>query len=127
MIQKGSTLNVVDNSGVKNVCCIHVCGGYRKRYAFVGDSIVVSIKTFRIKKRSFSKVKKGDISKAIVVRTKYLKSLYSNESFTFFENSCILLNAQKKPLATRIFGSIPQFFRFTKYLRIISLSSGFTK
>jgi large subunit ribosomal protein L14 len=127
MIQKGTVLNVVDNSGVKSVCCIHVCGGYRKRYAFAGDIIVVSIKVFRSKKRAFSKVKKGDVSKAVVVRTKYPNNLYSKESLIFFENACILLNAQRKPLATRIFGSIPQFFRFTRYLRIISLSSGFIK
>jgi large subunit ribosomal protein L14 len=127
MIQKGTILNVVDNSGVKSVCCIHVCGGYRKRYAFSGDTIIVSIKIFRPKKRSLSKVKKGDVSKAIVVRTKYSKNSYSNERLTFFENSCILLTPQQKPLATRIFGSIPIFFRFTRYLRIISLSSGFIK
>ena len=127
MIQKGTYLNIIDNSGAKNVCCIQVLKGYRKRYARIGDVIVVSIKNLRLKRRSLSKLKKGDISKALVVRTKLAQKSYSSESISFFENSVVLLNSQNKLLGTRIFGVVPKDFRYSKFLRIISLASGFVK
>jgi len=126
MIQAGTFLNVIDNSGAKNVSCIKVLSGYRRRYAKIGDLIVVSVKNLRAKRRSTSKIKKGEISKAVVVRTKSTTKSYSGEQINFFENSVVLLNNQKKPIATRIFGSLPKTFRYTKYLRLVSLSSGLT-
>ena len=127
MIQKGTYLNVIDNSGAKDVCCIQVLKGYRKRYATIGDIIIVSIKSLRLKRRSLSKIKKGEVSKALVVRTKVSKNSYSFESSNFFENSVVLLNRQNKLLGTRIFGVVPKYFRYTKFLRIVSLASGFVK
>jgi len=127
MIQKGTYLNVIDNSGAKEVCCIHVLNGYRKRYAVVGDVVVVSIKSLRIKRRSHAKVKKGEVLKALVVRTKTSLKSYSLEQLNFLENSAILLSKQDKLLGTRVFGSVPNIFRYTKFLRIISLASGFIK
>ena len=127
MIQKGTFLKVVDNSGAKAVCCIQVLKGYRKRYAFVGDIVVVSVKSLRSKRRSFSRIKKGEVLKALVVRTKRSLMAYSSDSLEFFENSAVLLNPQYKLIGTRIFGSIPISFRGTKYLKIMSLASGFIK
>ena len=102
MIQAGTYLNVIDNCGAKNVCCIKVLSGYRRRYANVGDLIVVSVKNLRTKRRSASKIKKGEVSKAVVVRTKSPIKNFSGESFNFFENTVVLLNNQKKPMGTRI-------------------------
>lgn len=127
MIQKGTFLKVIDNSGAKQVCCIHIIKGYRKRYAFSGDLIVVSVKSLRSKRRLFSRIKKGEIVKALIIRTKRNLISYSSDSLEFFENSVILLNAQNKLIGTRIFGAIPKSFRNTKYLRIMSLASGFIK
>jgi len=127
MIQKGTFLKVVDNSGAKTVCCIQVLKGYRKRYAFVGDIIVVSVKSLRRKRRAFSRVKKGEVLKALVVRTKQNILTHSSDFLEFFENSAILLNSQRKLIGTRVFGSIPLSFRGTKYLKIMSLASGFIK
>jgi large subunit ribosomal protein L14 len=127
MIQKGTYLNVIDNSGAKEVCCIHVLNGYRKRYAVIGDVIVVSIKSLRLKRRSHAKINKGEVLKALVVRTRVCTRTYSLEQTCYLENAVILLSTQYKLLGTRIFGVVPNSFRYTKFLRIISLSSGFTK
>jgi len=124
MIQSGTFLNVIDNSGAKEVCCIKVLPGYRRRYAYIGDKIVVTIKSLRNKRRTASKTKKGEVLKALIVRTKSITKEYSGKNLKFFENSVILLNNQNKPIGTRIFGSIPKFFRYTKHLRIASLSAG---
>jgi len=124
MIQSGTYLNVIDNSGAKNVCCIKVLAGYRRRYANLGDLIVVTVKNLRTKRRSTSKIKKGEVTKAIVVRTKTVLKDFSGENYNFFENSVVLLNNQKKPIGTRIFGAIPKLFRHTKFLRLVSMSAG---
>ena len=126
MIQKGTYLNVIDNSGAKVVGCIQVKKGFKQRYASIGDIIIVSIKSLRNKRRSTSKVKKGDVLKALIVRTKISVSDYSNKSIKFFENSVILLTNNNKPIGTRIFGSLPKFFRYTKHFKIASLSAGLT-
>ena len=124
MIQNGTYLNVIDNSGAKIVGCIKVQKGFKRRYASVGDVITVSVKSLRNKRRSTSKVKKGDILKALIVRTKISKKEFSNKSINFFENSVILLSNSNKPIGTRIFGALPKFFRYTKHFKIISLSAG---
>ena len=124
MIQNGTYLNVIDNSGAKNVCCIKVSSGYRNRYASIGDVIIVSVKNLRTKRRATSKVKKGEVLKALVVRTKTPVKEYSNKTLTFFENSVVLLNPKHRPIGTRIFGVLPTSFRFTKHLKIASLSVG---
>ena len=97
MIQNGTYLNVIDNSGAKKVYCIQVKGGYKKRYARIGDIITVSVKMLRTKRRATSKVKKGEVLKALIVRTKCGLKDYSNKSISFFENSVILLNNNNRP------------------------------
>ncbi len=125
MIQKGSKLNVIDNSGARFVSCIHVPCGYRRRYAFIKDIIVVSVKKLRNKRKLFSKVKKGEVIKALIVRTKTSLKSYSFESFCFKENSVVLRSKQNK-IGTRLFGVIPSIFRYTRYLKIVSLAAGLT-
>jgi large subunit ribosomal protein L14 len=124
MIQGGTYLNIIDNSGAKKVCCLKVSGGYRRRYAGVGDLIVVSVKSLRAKRRATSKAKKGEIFKALVVRTKASTKQFSGENISFFENAAVLLTNQKKFVGTRVFGVLPKKFRYTKFLRLTSLSSG---
>lgn len=124
MIQQGTYLNVIDNSGAKTVYCIKVLSGYRRRYAFIGDVVIVSVKDLRLKKRNTLKIKKGDILKALIIRSKVVFKSYFFESLKFFDNAVILLNLKNKFIGTRIFGSVPKFFRYTKYLRILSLSAG---
>ena len=124
MIQSGTYLNVADNSGAKDICCIKVLPGYRRRYASVGDIIVVSVKSLRSKRRSTSRVKKGDVLKALIVRTKVGLKDFSGKRLTFLENSAVLLNNQFKPLGTRVFGPVPKELTYTKYLKVASLSSG---
>ena len=124
MIQAGTVLNVVDNSGGRKVRCIKVFPGFKRRYANIGDVVLVSIKSLRTKRRATSKVKKGEIFKALIVRTKSKKSNFFGESVQFLENSVVLLNRQNKILGSRVFGSIPSVFRFSRHLRVVSLSAG---
>ena len=124
MIQKGTYLTIIDNSGAKKVLCIHIVSGYKRRYAKTGQLIIISIKRLRAKRRISSKTRKGEVHKALVVRTKKYNTELTGDSMNFFENSVILLNKQNKFIGTRIFGSVPKFFRFTKFLKIVSLSAG---
>lgn len=124
MIQVGTILNVVDNSGARKACCIKVLSGYKRRYANIGDLIVVSIKSLRTKRKAMSKTKKGEIYKALIVRTITCQKHFSEETLGFFENSVVLLSKQNKFIGTRVFGSLPNSFRYTKYLKLVSLSSG---
>jgi large subunit ribosomal protein L14 len=124
MIQIGSFLNVVDNSGAKKVACIRINASCKKRYAETGENIIVSVKSLRSKRRAFSKVKKGELFNALVVRTKKAKKDFFKNEHSFLHNSVILLTRQNKLIGTRVFGGLPKFFRFTKYMRILSVSSG---
>ena len=123
MFQSGTYLNVIDNSGAKDVCCIKVSKGYRRRYAFIGDVITVSVKSLRSKRKATSKVKKGDVIKALVVRTKTNKKDFSGKTLGFLENSVVLLTNQSKPIGSRVFGTLPKTFNFSKYLKVSSISS----
>lgn len=127
MIQSGSYLNVIDNSGAKDVCCIKVSKGYRRRYATIGDVITVSIKNIRKKKKLTSKVQKGDVTKALIVRTRSSTISRLNEQSKFFENSVVLITKQNKLIGTRIFGAVPKSFKYTKFLRVTSLCAGLIK
>jgi large subunit ribosomal protein L14 len=124
MIQKGTYLNVVDNSGAKKACCIQVYGGYRRRYAKSGDVILLSVKSLRKRNKEQSKVKKGNKVKGLVVRTKIFKPTYSNEIISSFENSVVLISGDNKLIGNRIFSPIDKKFRYTKYLKILSICSG---
>ncbi len=118
MIQQMTELQVADNSGAKRLRCIKVLGGSKRRYASVGDVIVVSIKEAIPK----AKVKKGDVKKAVVVRT--CKELKRSDGSTikFDENSAVLINEAGEPVGTRIFGPVARELRARKYVKIISLA-----
>lgn len=122
MIQKGTYVNVVDNSGAKLAMCIHLYGGYQKKYAKVGDVVLITVKSIKKKKPEDLKIKKGEMSKAFVVATKVRSKL--NKNATFLQNSVVLLTNQNKYLGTRIFIPLFKSFRYTKYLKAVSMSAG---
>ena len=117
MIQTESRLRVADNSGAKEVLCIHVLGGSTRRYASIGDRIVVSVK-----QASPGCIKKGTVSKAVIVRTK--KEIRRNDGsyIRFDDNAVVLLNNQDEPRGTRIFGPVARELREKDYMRIVSLA-----
>lgn len=124
MIQVGTYLNVLDNSGARLVFCIKVLSGYQRRYAKIGDIIIVSIKRLRSKRKLFSKVKKGEIYKALILKTRSKKNYKFGDNVLFLENAVVLLNKQNKLIGTRIFGAIHKSFRYTKYLKFLFLAVG---
>lgn len=125
MIQKGTFLRVIDNSGVKQISCIHVIGGYRKRYAQLGDLIIASVKSIRYKENM--KVKKGAVVKALIVRTKLFMPLkrQTTHLIKHQQNAAIIITNQHKLIGTRIFGGVLKEFRYTRFSRILSLSAGY--
>ncbi|GAB1449491.1 MAG: 50S ribosomal protein L14 [Bacteroidetes bacterium] len=118
MIQQESRLKVADNSGAREVLCIRVLGGTGRRYASVGDKIVVSVKSAL----PSGAVKKGAVSKAVVVRTKKEVRRADGSYIRFDDNSCVLLNAQDEPRATRIFGPVARELREKQFMKIVSLA-----
>ncbi len=124
MIQVGTVLNVSDNSGARKVYCIRVLNGSRKKYARLGNLVLVVVKSLRKKRKSLSKVKKGDIFRALIVRTRTKSISKISDSFSFLENSVVLLTGQNKFVGTRILGSLPKNFRVTSYMRLLSLCGG---
>jgi len=117
MIQQESRLKVADNSGAKEVLCIRVLGGSKRRYASVGDVIVVSVKD-----ASPGGVKKGIVSKAVVVRTKKEVRRSDGTYIRFDDNAVVLLNDSDEPRGTRIFGPVARELRDKDYMRIVSLA-----
>jgi large subunit ribosomal protein L14 len=124
MIQQKTILKVSDNSGAKTVRCIKVLGGYKKKYAKIGDIIVVSVQQLRNKLKKMSKVKKKEVYKALVIRTKTVKKKKDGLSLIFKENSIVLINKQGDPISTRIIGPIPKILRKKFFQKFISISSG---
>ena len=118
MIQAETRLTVADNSGAKVLYCIKVLGGSRRRYASIGDVIVVSVK----EAIPNAKVKKGDVLKAVVVRTKKEIRRPDGTLIRFDDNSAVLINASKEPIGTRIFGPLARELRSKRYMKIISLA-----
>lgn len=118
MIQAETRLTVADNSGAKVLYCIKVLGGSRRRYARVGDIIVVSVK----EAIPNAKVKKGDVLKAVVVRTKKELKRPDGSYIRFDDNSAVLINAQKEPIGTRIFGPVARELRARRFMKIVSLA-----
>ena len=118
MIQMQSRLNVADNSGAKVVQCIKVLGGTRRRTVGVGDIIVVSVKNALPN----SKVKKGDKARAVVVRTVHKIQRSDGTSIRFDENSAVLINNNKEPVGTRIFGPVARELRAKNFIKIISMA-----
>ena len=118
MIQMQSKLNVADNSGARRVQCIKVLGGSKRRYAGVGDIIKISVK----EAIPNSRVKKGDVYHAVVVRTKHGVRRGDGSLIRFDNNAAVLLNAQYQPVGTRIFGPVTRELRSERFMRIISLA-----
>ncbi|MDX2236622.1 MAG: 50S ribosomal protein L14 [Hyphomonadaceae bacterium] len=118
MIQMQTNLEVADNSGAKRVMCIKVLGGSKRRYATVGDTIVVSIKEAMPRGR----VKKGDVRKAIVVRVSKDIKRKDGSTIRFDTNAAVLVNNQGEPIGTRIFGPVPRELRARNHMKIISLA-----
>ncbi|MBP8644533.1 MAG: 50S ribosomal protein L14 [Syntrophobacteraceae bacterium] len=118
MIQAETQLNAADNSGAKRLYCIKVLGGTRRRYATVGDIIVVSVK----EAIPNAKVKKGDVLRAVVVRTRKEVRRPDGSYIRFDDNSAVLINAAKEPIGTRIFGPVARELRAKQFMKIISLA-----
>ncbi|EKE10245.1 MAG: 50S ribosomal protein L14 [uncultured bacterium] len=118
MIQQETNLEVADNTGAKRVRCFKVLGGSRKRYARVGDIIVCSIKEADPK----GAVKKGDVVKAVVVRTKGFIHRKDGSALRFYDNSCVIIDDKNNPRGTRIFGSIAREVRDGGFVKISSLA-----
>ncbi|HEY2731639.1 MAG TPA: 50S ribosomal protein L14 [Polyangia bacterium] len=118
MVQTTSTLDIADNSGAKKVMCIRVLGGTRRKYASLGDVIVVSIK----EAIPNAKVKKGDVAKAVIVRTKKEVSRQDGSYIRFDTNSAVLVDKDNEPVGTRIFGPVARELRAKRFMKIISLA-----
>ncbi|OGP93689.1 MAG: 50S ribosomal protein L14 [Deltaproteobacteria bacterium RBG_16_54_18] len=118
MIQMRTILDVADNSGARKVGCIKVLGSSRRKYASLGDVIVVSVKDAIPN----AKIKKGDVVKAVVVRTKKGVKRLDGSYIKFDDNSAVLINQQNEPLGTRIFGPVARELRAKKFMKIISLA-----
>jgi len=118
MIQSETKLTVADNSGAKVLYCIKVLGGSRRRYASVGDIIVVSVKEAIPE----AKVKKGEVLKAVIVRTKKEIRRPDGSYIKFDDNSAVLITATKEPIGTRIFGPVARELRAKRFMKIISLA-----
>jgi large subunit ribosomal protein L14 len=118
MIQQYTRLNVADNTGAKKVMCIKVLGGTRRRYGSVGDIIVVSIKSAA----PGGSVKKGEVSKAVVVRTKKEVGRVDGSYVRFDDNAVVLINDQNEPKGTRIFGPVARELREKQFMKIVSLA-----
>lgn len=118
MIQEETDLVVADNSGARRVRCIRLLGGHDRRYAGIGDVIVVSVKSAM----PGGNVKKGDVSKAVIVRTRKETRRRDGSYIRFDENAAVLLNAQGEPRGTRIFGPVARELRDRNYMKIVSLA-----
>jgi len=118
MIQMTTVLDVADNSGAKKVACIKVLGGTKKRYATVGDVIVVSVKEALVN----SKVKKGEVARAVIVRTKRELKRPDGSYIKFDTNSAVMVSKEGEPIGTRIFGPVARELRAKKFMKIISLA-----
>ncbi|MGD2126565.1 MAG: 50S ribosomal protein L14 [Desulfobacteraceae bacterium] len=118
MIQTETKLKVADNSGAKSLLCIKVLGGSKRRYASIGDVVVVSVK----EAMPNSKVKKGDVMRAVIVRTKKEIPRTDGSYIKFDDNSAVLITQQNEPIGTRIFGPVARELRAKNFMKIISLA-----
>jgi len=118
MVQSTTTLDVADNSGAKKFMCIRVLGGTRRKYASLGDIIVVSVK----EAIPNAKVKKGEVAKAVIVRTRKEVSRTDGSYIRFDANSAVLVDKDNEPIGTRIFGPVARELRAKKFMKIISLA-----
>ena len=124
MIQQQTILKVSDNSGAKTVRCIKVLGGFKKKIARLGDVIVVSVQQLRNKSKSTSKVKKGEVYQALIIKTKTFYVKENGFKYLFSDNCVILINKQGNPVGTRILGPLPRLLKKKKYQKFVSISLG---
>lgn len=124
MIQSQTILKIADNSGAKTVKCIKVLEGFKKRTAKLGDIIIVSIQKLRNKSKKTSKVKKGEIYKALIIRTKTTNNQNSGLNLKFKDNAVVLINKQGNPIGTRIIGPIPKILQKKALHKITTLAAG---
>jgi large subunit ribosomal protein L14 len=125
MIQSETLLRVTDNSGAKRVKCIKVLGGFRRKFANLGDLIVVSIRRVKQHKKKKIKVKEGEVVHALVVRTKSRLVRQNSTQLQCQENSVVLITNKNKLIATRVLGPVPRELRHSKFMKVASLSAGF--
>ena len=118
MIQQSTVLDVADNSGAKKVFCIKVLGGSKRRYASVGDIIIVSVR----EAIPGAKVKKGEVTRAVVVRTRKEIARSDGSYIRFDGNSAVLINKENEPIGTRIFGPVARELRAKRFMKIVSLA-----
>jgi large subunit ribosomal protein L14 len=118
MVQTTTTLDVADNSGAKKIMCIRVLGGTKRKYASLGDVIIVSVK----EAIANSKVKKGEVARAVIVRTKKEISRQDGSYIRFDSNSAVLVDKDNEPIGTRIFGPVARELRAKRFMKIISLA-----
>jgi large subunit ribosomal protein L14 len=118
MIQMTTILDVADNSGAKKLFCIKVLGGTKRRYAGIGDVVVCSVR----EALPHTKVKKGDVVKAVIVRTAYAHGRPDGTYIRFDENSAVLISPENEPIGTRIFGPVARELRAANFMKIVSLA-----
>jgi large subunit ribosomal protein L14 len=125
MIQSNTIFRVSDNSGAKKVKCIKVLGGFKRQFAYLGDLVVGSIQNVKQHKKKKIKVREGEVVHALIIR---IRSKTHRKNFSRFcskENAVVVMTNKKKPLSTRVIGPVAKEFRYSKFMRIASLSSGF--
>jgi large subunit ribosomal protein L14 len=125
MIQSQTIFRVCDNSGAKKVKCIKVLGGFRRKFAKLGDLIVVSVRRVKQHKKKKIKIKEGDVTHALVIHTKFCVNRQNFSRFSCQENTVVLLTNKKKPIATRILVPVPRELRHSKFMKVASIAAGF--
>jgi large subunit ribosomal protein L14 len=125
MIQTETILTIIDNSGAKNAKCVHVVPGFKRRYAYIGDTVISVVESIKSKKKATSKIKKGEVIHLVIIRTKFKKGGKDGSTLNFNSNAGVLVNKQNKPIASRILGPVTKSLKNSKHMKITSLSSGF--
>jgi large subunit ribosomal protein L14 len=124
MIQTQTILKIVDNSGAKTAKCIKILQGFQKKTSKLGDIVIVSVQKLRNKSKKTSKVKKGEIYKALIIRTKLSTKTKNAITLKFRENAAVLLNKQGNPVGTRIIGSIPKLLQKKAFQKFTAIATG---
>lgn len=124
MIQPQTILKVADNSGAKTVKCVKVLGGFKKRTATLGDMIIVSVQKLRNKSKKTSKVKKREVYRALIIRTKVTRNNINGLNLKFDDNAVVLVNKQGNPIGTRVVGPVPKTLQKKSFQKFITIASG---
>ena len=124
MIQKETFIAIIDNSGARNVKCIDVSPGFQRDYAYSGDTVVSVVQEMRVREGAVAKVKTGEVTYTVIVRTKFREYTKDGTSLSFGMNGGVLVNKQGKLIASRIIGPVSRSLKRAKHMKIASLSSG---